>query len=58
MDKIDARLATLSVEALKDIAAGLMDDQRDEADIVLTAVMRALDLRMPSPDFIAFCDSL
>ncbi len=56
--KIDAKIAKLSVPALKDMAAKLMVDQRDGSEIVLSAVMASLMRRMPETDFVAFCEAL
>lgn len=56
--KINARVAGLSIVTLKDMAGKLMNDQRAGTEIVLSAVMDSLMARMPEADFVAFCESL
>jgi hypothetical protein len=58
MDKINAKVSKLSTEALKDMAAKLYVDNRDEAQIVFSAVLDALMGRLPEADFVAFCASV
>jgi hypothetical protein len=56
--KINARVASLSVATLKDMAGKLMNDQRAGTEIVLSAVMDALMARMPEAEFVSFCEVL
>jgi hypothetical protein len=58
MNKLLAKIETLSTVDLKEMAIALADDFRDEADMVLTAIMNALMNRMAEADFVAFSDSL
>ncbi len=58
MDKINAKVAKLSVEMLKEMSAKLFDDTRAESDIVLSAVLDRLMAIMPEDQFISFCTEL
>lgn len=56
--QIEAKIAKLSTEALKDMAIKLYADVRDGAEIVLSAVLDALMARMPEDEFVTFCDQV
>lgn len=58
MDKINARVASLAVKQLKEMAIKLFTDERDGAEIVFSAVLGELEGRMPEADFVAFCESM
>lgn len=58
MDKLTAKISTLTTEMLKDMAIRLNSDFRDGADLVQSAVMDALMARMPEAEFVQFCDAL
>ena len=55
---INARLENLSISELGEMAARLVNDYRDGAEIVLSAVMNTLESKMPEADFIRFCEKL
>lgn len=55
MEAINAKIATLSVEMLKDMAHKLFNDTREEADVVLSAVLDRLMVIMPEDAFVALC---
>jgi hypothetical protein len=56
--KFTAKIAALPVATLQDMAGKLMVDHRDGTEVVLSAVMNALEARMPEAKFIAFCEAL
>lgn len=56
--KITAKVSRLSVAALKDMAKKLMVDTRDEAGIVLSAVLDTLMAKMPEDKFVSFCEEM
>lgn len=56
-EKIEARVSSMSVEALKAMARQLFTDTRDGAEIVFSAVLAALDAKMPEAEFVAFCEA-
>lgn len=56
--KLNARLAKLSVSTLKGVVVKLANVHTDEACIVSSAALDQLMARMPDADFIAFCDAL
>jgi hypothetical protein len=58
MDKINARLASLNIATLQDMARKLFADQRDGSEIVFSAVLSAIDARMTESDFVAFCEGI
>jgi hypothetical protein len=58
MNKLQAKVSTLSTEDLREMAIALADNFSDEADIVLTTIMEALETRMTEAEFISFSDSL
>lgn len=57
-DKMNAKIAGLSVSVLRDMAKALVADMRDEAGIVLSATLSRLEAIMPEADFVAFCEEL
>ncbi len=56
--QMEAKIAKLSTEALKDMVLKLHADMRDGAEIALSAVLDALMNRLPEDDFVAFCDQV
>lgn len=58
MEAINTKLASLSINMLKDMAIKLNDDFQDGADIVLNAIMTRLESMMPEVEYVAFCDAL
>lgn len=58
MDKINAKVSKLSLEMLKEMAAKLFSDTRDGSEIVFSAVISALETKMPEAEFVSFCDAL
>lgn len=58
MEAITAKVSSLSLKMLKDMAIQLSNDFQDGADVVLDAVMARLEALMPETQFVAFCDTL
>lgn len=58
MENIAAKVASLSIATLKDMAARLNTDFRDGADLVQSAVLAELMARLPEAEFVSFCDAL
>lgn len=58
MEAINAKIASLSIAKMQEIATMLSNDFQDGADIVLDAIMGQLEAIMPETDFVAFCDAL
>jgi hypothetical protein len=58
MDKIITKIASQKTEALMEMAVMLYSDMRDEADIVLNAVLDALMARLPEAEFVDFCSKM
>jgi hypothetical protein len=58
MNAMTAKLETLTTAQLTDICRNLMNDFRDEADMVFTAAMSLVQLRMTSAEFLALCGEL
>jgi len=56
--KIEAKVSALSIATLKDMAKQLIADTRAEADIVLSATLDALMVKMPEEAFVTFCGEL
>jgi hypothetical protein len=56
--QINDKLASLSVSELKEVVAGLFNDNREDAGIALDFATEALRLRMPSNEFVSFLDSI
>jgi hypothetical protein len=54
--QINDKLATLSLEQLKEVVISLFNDNRDDAGIALDFALEALRSRMPSSEFVSFCD--
>ena len=55
---LQVKIATYSVEMLKDVATRLMDNFENGSDMVFAEVLRALEVKMPTAEFVAFCDAL
>lgn len=58
MDKINAKVSALPVKTLKEMAVKLFNDTREGSEIVLSAVLTALEAKIPEADFVAFCDAI
>lgn len=58
MEKITAYIANVSTAQLQEMAGKLFTDNQEGADIVFTAVMDALEARMPEVEFVDFCDDI
>jgi len=58
MEAINAKVATLSLNTLKDMAIKLNSDFREGSDEVMSAVLNRLMAIMPEAKFVAFCDSM
>lgn len=58
MKAIQDKVFSYDVDTLVDMARRLVNDFRDGADIVLTAVLNELEKKLPEKTFIAFCNSL
>jgi hypothetical protein len=56
--KIQAPLKGKSADQLKDMIKLLQDDMRDEAGIILDAVLDQLSQIVPSSEFCEFCESI
>ena len=56
--KIEARITRCSVSALKEMAVALFVDTREGSEYVLSAVLSALEKRMPEDEFVAFCEAM
>lgn len=58
MTKIEAKVSTLPLNNLKEMAQMLFSDVRDGSEIVLSAVLDRLMVIMPESEFVAFCQEL
>jgi hypothetical protein len=58
MEAIAARTESLSIAKLQEMAQLLNDDFREGADMVMSAVINALEAKMPEAEFVAFCEAL
>lgn len=58
MNKIAAKLETMTTDALVDLCCKLARDCSDEATIVSDAALSVLERRLPCDKFVAFCDEL
>lgn len=58
MDKISAKVSALPTKALKEMAIALFNDTREGSEIVLSAVLSALEAKLPETEFVAFCDAI
>ncbi|TIU12443.1 MAG: hypothetical protein E5W44_07205 [Mesorhizobium sp.] len=56
--KLTAKIEAQTTDALKDMAAKLVSDMRDGAEIVLSAVLDVLMVRLPEDQFVALCEKL
>ena len=55
---IEARTNSLSVAKLQEMAALLVSDFQDGADMVFGLVLQALEAKMPEAEFVAFVEGL
>lgn len=58
MTAINAKIETLDVKMLREMAEKLSNDFQEGADIVLNAVMLRLEVLMSEDEFVVFCDTL
>jgi hypothetical protein len=56
--KLQSKIEAQSTDTLKDMAMKLMADMRDGAEIVLSAVLDVLMVRLPEDQFVALCEKL
>lgn len=56
--KLTAKIEAQTTASLKDMAAKLYGDMRDGADMVFSAVLDVLMIRLPEEQFVAFCEKL
>ena len=59
-EQMVTKASILSIDVLKNEIIKLMDNASDqaEADVVFDALVRALERKMPSAEFIKFCDAI
>jgi len=55
---ITARLSSLSIAEIADIAAKMANTVSDEATIVLDAALSVLETKMTEADFVRLCEKL
>lgn len=58
MNALTAKIAALSTAQLCEVAKAMFADVRDEATEVLDACLAELERRLPSAEFVAFCDTV
>ena len=58
MNAMNAKLETMTTDALVDLCCKLARDFSTEAATVSDAALMILERRLPSDKFIAFCDEL
>ncbi|HEY9224540.1 MAG TPA: hypothetical protein VIP27_10375 [Variovorax sp.] len=58
MNAMLAKAATLNTDALKAEIEKLANDSADWAGVVLSALIDALETKLPAAAFIEFCDGL
>lgn len=58
MDAIVEKISQASLANLKEMAAMLYNDDREEVDIILPAVLSQLSTLMPEAEFVSFCEGL
>jgi len=56
--KFTAKVSSLNVPMLKEIALKMMAEPRAEADMVLSAALDALMAKLPEAEFVAFCEEM
>lgn len=56
--KFTAKVSSLSIPMLKEVANKMMADTRAEADMVLSAALDALMAKLPEAEFVAFCEEM
>ena len=57
LNKLTAKLKTLTTETLKEMIGILMNDKREEGAVVLDSVLGELETRISETEFIAICDA-
>lgn len=57
-EKLNAKVAALGTDALKEMAGKLMRDTREGTEIVLSAVLGTLMVRLPEAEFVSMCEGL
>lgn len=58
MEKIEAKVAALSTNTLKEMVVKLFNDSREGSEIVLSVVLSALEKRLPEAEFIEMCEAI
>jgi hypothetical protein len=58
MQNMIAKANKLSADEIKDQVIKLNDDMSDHVDHVLTALLNALENKIPIKEFVSFCDSM
>lgn len=58
MNALIAKAQTSKTAQLKEMAITLAADLRDEATLVLEAVMNILEGRLPEAEFVSFCEEV
>lgn len=58
MNAIEAKIAGIGIATLKDMALRLFNDTRDGSEIVFSAVLSALEQRLPEAEFVQFCEQM
>ena len=58
MKKLQQSVSKIDTSMLKDYAIQLKDNFSDEGDLVWSAILDELQLRLPSVEFITFCENL
>lgn len=58
MNAIIAKAQIANTAQLKEMSVSLMADVRDEATLVLDAVLTILENRLPETEFVSFCEEL
>jgi hypothetical protein len=56
--ELQSKIEAKSTDALKDMAMKLMADMRDGVEIVLSAVLDVLMVRMPEGEFVDLCEKM
>ncbi len=58
MDALTSKLETMATDALVDVVIALRDTYTAEADAVQERALAILEGRLPSDQFVRFCDDL
>ena len=58
MNKLQKRIQGLTTQQIKESASALMGTFSEDADITMSALLDELTKRLPTKEFVEFCDSL